>query len=66
MELCKVAIIYYNKEIRSAKQSSWRDYYQGLKKYDRAVSWPRGWIYTNWKKRPYRNFTGLIFKIKIH
>jgi len=33
MELCKTAITYYNKEITSAKQSSWGDYYRGLRKY---------------------------------
>jgi hypothetical protein len=71
-----MALTCYNREISSAKQSSWRDYYyQGIEDVpDRAVSWPTGWDLLNYlmvvhklaKERPCRKLTGLIFKITKH
>jgi hypothetical protein len=50
LESYKTALTFYNKEIRKAKRSSWRDYCQGIKDVpDRArltrimASQPTGW-----------------------
>jgi hypothetical protein len=72
-ESYKLALTCYNKEIRKAKRSSWRDYCRGIEDVpDRArlVSQPTGWNLLNYlmadthnlEKRPLGNYTEFIFQ----